>query len=62
MIDRKSQGIHQDEWMRRVEELSAERQTLFPLEFKQLKHLFDQDWNEELFGVAFHQQHAFGEE
>lgn len=43
-IDRKSQGIHQDEWIKRVEELYGERQTLFPLEYKQLKRLFDQDY------------------
>ncbi len=45
MIDRKSHGIHRDEWIKRVETLYAERQTLFPLEYKQLKFLFDQDYS-----------------
>ena len=44
-ISRKSEGIHEKEWIKRVEELSAERQTLFPLEYKQLKRLFDQNYS-----------------
>ncbi len=44
-ISRKSEGIHEKEWIKRVEELSVERQTLFPLEYKQLKQLFDQNYS-----------------
>lgn len=44
-ISRKSEGINEKEWIKRVEELSAERQTLFPLEYKQLKRLFDQNYS-----------------
>ena len=42
-ISRKSQEINEEEWMNRVEELYNERQTLFPLEPKQLRRLFDLD-------------------
>lgn len=34
MIGRKSEGIHEDEWMRRVQDQYEERQRLFPLEPK----------------------------
>lgn len=46
-VSRKSHGIHEEEWIRSVEELYDERQTLFPLESRQLKYLFDQDYSVE---------------
>lgn len=44
-ITRKSHGIHEEEWIRRVEEVYNERKTLFPLEPKQLKRLFELDYS-----------------
>jgi len=63
-IDRKSQGIHEEEWMRLVEERFNDRQMLFPLEYKQLKHLYDQDYSIEevlLKDLAKGHMHAFME-
>lgn len=63
-ISRKSQGIHEEEWMNRVEEMYNERQTLFPLEAKQLKRLFDMDYSIEealLKDLAKGHMHAFME-
>lgn len=44
-IERKSHGIDQQEWIQQIEDRYSERQTLFPLESKQLKRLFDQDYS-----------------
>ncbi|WP_420578297.1 hypothetical protein [Ekhidna sp.] len=44
-VSRKSEGINEEEWIKRVEEHYVQRQTLFPLEYKQLKRLFDQDYS-----------------
>ena len=43
MISRKSEGLHEEEWMKCVQERYEERQRLFPLEPKQLKWLYDQN-------------------
>lgn len=45
MIGRKGEGIHEDEWMQRVQERYDERQRLFPLEPKQLKRLYDENYS-----------------
>ena len=45
MINRKSEGIEEEQWMQRVVASYGERQTLFPLEPKQLKKLFEEDYS-----------------
>lgn len=44
-LSRKSEGIHEEEWMNRVKEQYAERQLLFPIENKHLKYLFEHDYS-----------------
>ncbi|WP_424961013.1 hypothetical protein [Ekhidna sp.] len=45
IITRKSEGLNEEEWMRRVTKLYNERQTLFPIAYEPLKRLYDQDYS-----------------
>lgn len=44
-VRRKSHGMYEKEWIKCVEECYNERQTLFPIDPKQLKRLYDQDYS-----------------
>ena len=45
IITRKSEGLEEKVWMNAVSKLYKERQTLFPIDYKPLKKLFDQDYS-----------------
>lgn len=44
-VSRKSQGLDESEWIKCVQESYNERNMLFPLEAKQLKRLYEQDYS-----------------
>lgn len=45
IITRKSEGLDEKAWMQEVTRLYEERQTLFSIDYKPLKRLYDQDYS-----------------
>lgn len=45
IITRKSEGLDEKDWMQEVTRMYEERQTLFPIDYKPLKMLYDRDYS-----------------